>query len=297
MSNNSKNNKVIGIYHKDCIDGTTAAAVLLGKFPNIQFFPLKHGYTNETIDDLCTQVQKSTVYIVDFSLREGHTEKLLECAEKIINIDHHIGIHEKLQNMDREFTNFNYVFDNDRSGASLVWIYFYGSENIPELILLVEDGDIGKWELGEKTNHSGGYLIPLVNKPKEVVKLFEKPINEILAHGKKISSFIDHLIQTFIEHMEPVKLLIGGHKITAYNATYNVERIRSNIGYLLVRKHNETIGLFRITGGKVNFSFRGLDNVNPSALELAKILGGGGHRNSAGAQVTSKTFSNMTVEE
>ena len=41
--------KVVVIYHKDCIDGTTAAAVVLRRFPEAKLFPLSH---DPSVDDL-----------------------------------------------------------------------------------------------------------------------------------------------------------------------------------------------------------------------------------------------------
>jgi len=286
--------KIIGIYHKDCLDGTTAAAILLKQFPAVLLRPLSHHYTEDALEEIVKEADpKAVVYIVDFSLREDHTEKLLEKAGEVINIDHHVGAEEKLRALDAQYENFTYVFNNNRSGASLAWEYFYGRKTIPELVLLVEDGDIGKFEFPDKTKWSGGVLMPLMNQPAKVLELFEKPIQTILSEGKVTTDFMDFLIEMYHTHNEPISLQIGEHIVVAYNANFNVERMRSTLGHILVEKHHATVALFRISRDEVAFSFRGLDAVEPSALALASMLGGNGHRNAAGAAVSLKEFCEM----
>ena len=284
----------IGIHHKDCLDGTASAAILLKKFPEILLRPLSHHYTEDTLGEIVKEIDSKTiVYIVDFSLREDHTEKLLEKADEVINIDHHIGAEEKLRALDTQYENFTYVFNNNRSGASLAWEYFYDRKTIPELVLLIEDGDIGKFEFPDKTKWSGGVLMPLMNQPAKVLELFEKPIQTILSEGKVATDFMDFLIEMYCARNEPISLQIGEHTVVAYNANFNVERMRSTLGHILVEKHHATVALFRISRDEVAFSFRGLDVVEPSALALASMLGGNGHRNAAGAAVSLKKFCEM----
>ena len=71
--------KKICIYHKNCTDGTTAAAVLLKKFKDCELLPLEHGYAEEDFEGILSLIGEDTeVYIVDFSPR-------IEDLEKIIN--------------------------------------------------------------------------------------------------------------------------------------------------------------------------------------------------------------------
>jgi len=296
MTNNS-NKKTIGIYHKDCIDGTTAAAVLLKQFPDVVLFSLKRGYTKDDFAEILNHVPDDAeiVYIVDFSLENVDTEKLLKKVRKVVDIDHHISAKESLGMLARQHDNFEFIFDNNRSGASLAWEYFYGRENTPELILLVEDGDIGKFEFLEKTKQSGGVLMPLMNKPEMVKKLFDEPIEDLLKRGRQVTDFMDFALKLYCERAKPIKLRVGKFLVIAYNATFNIERMRSTLGHTLATQHDAAVALFRISGDEVTFSFRGIDSAEPSALDLAKALGGGGHRNAAGAHVALKDFYKMIV--
>ncbi len=284
----------ICIYHKNCTDGTTAAAVLLKKFPDCELVPLEHGYSEEDFEGFLSLIDKNTeVYIVDFSPRKEDLEKLLQKAKRVVLIDHHIGVKELLENLSKKYRNLEYVFDNNHSGASLTWIYFFGKENIPYIVKLVEDKDIWKWEFGDKTKYANTYLILLTNKPEEVLKLLDSSINEVLEKGKILSDYTDYLITNFIEKAKEIFIRVGDYKVRAYNTGI----FQSEIGNLLCQKFKEPIALFNINGYVVKFSFRSCDYVSPSALELAKLLGGGGHKNAAGAVVPLKDFCNMIIFE
>lgn len=292
-----KSDNVAGIYHGDCIDGTAAAAVLLKKFPDARLFPLDRNYTEKDIVEIYEALEPGTIlYIVDFALRtDAEVRTLAKKASRVVTIDHHISDTERLKKLAAEYEKFEYVFDNKRSGASLTWVYFFGAETMPRIIALVEDGDTGKFEFPEETTLSGGVLMPLMGKPKEMGAIFETPIAEILADGKKKIDFMYFLLETYMRKTDPVFLKIGTHAVPAYNVTFNVERMRSTLGHMLAEKHNGTVVLFRISGNEVGLSIRGLDGAEPSALELAQILGGGGHRNASGARVTVQKFYTMLV--
>jgi len=286
--------KKICIYHKNCTDGTTAAAVLLKKFKDCELIPLEHGYSEEDFEGILSLIGEDTeVYIVDFSPRIEDLEKIINKAKKVVVIDHHIGVKENLQKLSEKYSNFEYIFDNNKSGASLTWVYFFGNNNIPDIVKLVEDKDIWKWEFGEKTKYVNTYLFLFTNKPEEVLDLLNKPIENILEKGKILSDYTDYLINYFINRAKEIFLKIGKYKVRAYNTGL----FQSEIGNLLCEKFQEPIVLFNINGYVVKFSFRSCDNVSPSALELAELLGGGGHRNAAGAVVSLKDFCNMIIFE
>ena len=234
--------------------------------------------------------------MVDFSLRKGDTEKLLsKNPQEIINIDHHDGVRDLLEEIDKDHENYSFIFDNERSGASLVWKYFYPEEALPEIIQLVEYNDIGQWKKDPRAKLVALYLTPFVNKPEKIVDIFDIPIDDIIKQGEKVNDFADFLTDSYIEKTEPITLKIGKYNVIGYNVTYNVQRMRSMVGARLSEKHGESVALFRITGDDVNFGMRGSDETSPSALEIAKLLGGNGHRNSAGAQTTLTEFIKMLV--
>ncbi|MDQ7055890.1 MAG: DHHA1 domain-containing protein [Persephonella sp.] len=281
--------KIVCIYHGNCTDGTTAAAVLLKKYPECKLFPLEHGYRQEQIEQILGSIDRETVvYIVDFSLREEDLKKVIEKAKEVINIDHHISAKDYLEETSKQFKNFKFVFNNNRSGASLTWEYLFKTEP-PWIVKYVEDQDIWTWRYGERTRYMNLFLLPYTNKPEEVVKLFEKSPEELLEKGKIVAAFADYLISRYVERAKETPVRIGDYTVRGFNTNY----FQSEIGNILSTKFREAVLLFNIQGTDVKLSFRSCEGQEPSALDLAKLLGGGGHKNAAGALVSLKEFFKM----
>jgi len=281
--------KVVCIYHGNCTDGTTAAAVLLKKYGNCMLFPLEHGYKEEAVKEILENIDQDTkVYIVDFSLKEKDLIKVIQKSKEVINIDHHISAKETLERIAEKYSNFKFIFNNDRSGASLTWEYLFG-DNPPWIVKYVEDQDIWKWRYGEKTKYVNLYLLPLTNKPEKIVQLFDRPVDEIIEKGKIIASFTDYLINRFVERAKETPVRIGDYIVKGYNTNY----FQSEIGNILSTQNNQAVLLFTIQGLDVKMSFRSNEGNKPDALELAKILGGGGHKNAAGAVISLTEFYKM----
>ena len=168
---------IIALYHKDCIDGTTAAAVALRRFPHARLFPLAHTYTpNAFVPILDSSSTKAECYTLDCGLG---IQELLDAGHTVTTIDHHIGGKETFEHIAQTCDRYRFVFDNDKSGASLAWSYFFPDEPEPTLITYVEDGDLWRWRYGEATEHVNNYLSLFKNDPKTVLSILENDLTEI----------------------------------------------------------------------------------------------------------------------
>lgn len=293
MHQQSKN-KIIGIYHKNCVDGTTAAAVFLKKFPQAKAFPLQHGYSTEDRDLVLKTVNSdSEVYILDGCFL---SEELLSKAKKITIIDHHIGVKEDLDKLAKDHKNLSYIFDNNYSGASLAWKYFFPDEPLPYFIKLVEDQDLSIFQYGEDTESIALYASMFCNEPEKFLSYFYQDISGILSQGKIILKYRNNLIDYFTLNIKPVLLKINNYQVKAYNCS-NSNNFKNKIGYYFSKKHNEAVAVFYFNGQEVYFNFRSYDGQFPSALDLAKAIGGGGHHNKSGACIPLKKFIEMLVIE
>ncbi|MDP3735626.1 MAG: DHHA1 domain-containing protein [bacterium] len=274
----------IGLYHKDCTDGTAAAAVLLKKFPHIELHPVGHDISHSELENLLGRVSADTeVYTVDIAVG---VQELLAHAKSVVTIDHHIGIKETLEQLAREHENFTFVFDNERSGASLAWHHFFPEKPVTELITLVEDNDLWRFSFGQRTRHLLMHLSTLMNQPKRVLELLGGNLEPFIAAGEHMTRYADTLISHFAEGRDPTWLRVGEHRVPGYNSPY----FESELGHALSKKHDSAVAIFRFKGAVVNFSVRSADGQNPSALDLATLLGGGGHRNASGASVPIEKF-------
>lgn len=284
--------KTLCVYHKNCTDGTTAAAILLMKHPDCFVLPLDHNYKEEDFNNLLSQVDGETrVYIVDFSLKPQDLKEILARAKEVINIDHHISARDMLSMFTKQYENFKLVFDNAASGASLTYRYMFG-DDVPDIVKYVEDKDIWKWEFGEETKYVNDYLFLFTNQPEKIKDIIQKEdIKNIMEKGKIISEYTNYLINTFVEKAKDLFIKIGDYKVRAYNTGL----FQSEIGNILSTKFDQAVCLFSINGDYAKLSFRSLDHHNPSALDLAKLLNGGGHKNAAGASVSLTEFCNMLL--
>tara|TARA_B100000959_G_C14941653_1_gene608072 strand:- start:794 stop:1654 length:861 start_codon:yes stop_codon:yes gene_type:complete len=281
--------KIIGIYHKDCPDGITAAAVLLRKFPEIELFSLSHSFNeDDLLPILDVVIPGSEVYFVDCALG---VEKFLSKDINVFVIDHHMGLKDSLDKLANKHESLTYVFDNDKSGASLAWSYFFPDEELPEVIKHVEDVDLWRLQYGDDTKYVSNYLSVNINTPEQMLDFIETgDIEKIKEKGKIMSDYSDVQIDRFFDNAEKIQLKIGEYIVPAYNIPM---MYKSGLGNKLSEKEDKAVALFAITGDKVKVSFRSKDKHSPSSMELAKNLGGGGHRNAASTEIPLKDFLKM----
>ena len=218
-------------------------------------------------------------------------EEFLDKGHDILVLDHHIGVKEKMEKLANENEKLTYIFDNDKSGASLAWSYFFKDETQPELIKYVQDSDLWTGKYGDDTKYVNNYLSMFSNSPEQMLEFINSDITEIKTKGKIIAGYADNQINKLVESIQEVKLQMGEFIVPGYNIT----RYESAVGHKLSEIQNKAVAMFTISGDSVNFSFRGNAGDNPSALELAQFIGGGGHKNASGANIPLKDFMEMIV--
>ncbi len=276
--------KTIAIYHKDCTDGTSAAAVVLKKYPDALLFPLGHNFESHELEPLMSLAKKGDrILMVDCVIG---VPEFLKAGFDVTAIDHHIGIQKEMEALAKSHTAFTYVFDNTQSGATLCWQYLFPKEKMPELLKYVADADIWTWKYGEETKYANSFLVSFQNKPEEMLALFDAPIEPLMHTGKIITEYADDMVKHAVEKTEPIYLMIGTHKVPFYNITV----LKSESGNKLSALRNEPVALFSIDGMRVKISFRSIDGQKPQAIELAQAIGGNGHKNAAGAMLPLPEF-------
>ncbi|MDE1874606.1 MAG: phosphoesterase [Patescibacteria group bacterium] len=279
--------KTIAIYHKDCTDGTTAAAIVLRKYPEAMLFPIGHGYAPEEMTPIVALAGapgESQIFTVDGVF--GATE-FLAAGHNVVSLDHHEGIRDEYKKLAAENKDFTFIFDNDKSGASLAWQYFFPDMPMPELVKLVEDQDLWKWRYSPDTENAGAILWMYNDRPQELLPLLDSSIEPIKKEGAVITRYNRAEIHKLVEEIEPLDMKIGDATVPVYNVP---AMYRSAIGNILSERGGKTVGLFTIEAHEARMSFRGKDGQEPSALDIAKKLGGGGHKNAAGARVPLADF-------
>ena len=259
----------ICIYHGGCTDGFCAAWIVRRAFPGkaITFFPAQYG-------DTPPNVMGKKVIIVDFSYPRETLLKMHADATRLVVYDHHKTAQKDLEGLD--FC----VFDMNESGASLVQKTIAVAEAFkPEqwIIDAVKDNDLWRFE-NPYTKEIGAALRAIPQTFEEWNK-FEIRGREIaIEQGKAILSFQNEQVKKALSNS--VHRFIGVFNVPTVNSCL----LQSEIGHELLRIHPEAhfSAVWYDNGEDAYvFSLRSADDRYDVSI-VAKLFGGGGHRNSAG---------------
>tara|TARA_Y100000310_G_scaffold35421_1_gene33457 strand:+ start:2323 stop:3663 length:1341 start_codon:yes stop_codon:yes gene_type:complete len=179
--------------------------------------------------------------------------------------------------------NVHIIFDQDRSGAALAWLYFYRAKPMPWLVLYVEDRDLYRFDLQDSKAISlwiKSFPYDLATWDQMCAWLDTPAAREEAAdQGKTLSRM--HDLQVAEHASKRQKIRIGGHVIWAANCSEIsivsdlVQKLAEKTGlgasWVTIRGH----ALWRLTSdGSLHVG------------ELAKRLGGGGHPKAAGFKIS-----------
>ncbi len=290
-----ENLKTIVSYHGACVDGSAAAAVFKSKFKDAKFYPVKsrkHIDIKEKIIEDLQNNENVQLFVVD---NPFFVEDFVKTGRRIVVLDHHIGEFDNLSQLAEKYTNLTYIFDNDKSGATLAWQYLYQDKPVPEVLQRIENVDL--WRMQDKlkddlvTTYASMYMDDLDFYQKMI---FEMDIEEIYKLAKPALDYRDMLVDYYLRNAQVIKLKIGEHIVKAYNVA-SIRPVVSQVGNILSEQVGETVVLFKVFGNTVNLSFRSAGDYKPSAVELAQKTNGNGHERAAGGYMSLKEFKESIV--
>lgn len=257
-------------YHKNCMDGKAAAAVVHQEYPDAIFYPIQYGepllpmFTPEEMAD-------TDLYIVDFSFPIEVMKKLKAGCHAMTWIDHHktsIPLQEKL--------GWG-VVDMKECGASLTWKHIYGIHNmVPMIIKYVRDRDLWLWKqpCSREVSEALAHRYPdqtweglLGLDPED---LFEEGAGYLEQKMKQV--------EKNCERAYPV--VFHGHNALAVNAYEYV----SETGEALLEQPEIEVAImyWREKDKWVNSLRSSSKTPDVDVSALAKRYGGGGHAQAAG---------------
>jgi hypothetical protein len=259
------------IYHKNCLDGNGAAAVVQRKEPDCEFLSMQYGVTPPTVLD-------RVVYIVDFGLPIEHMRAIRAQATSVLWLDHHasqIPVHKHL--------GWG-TLDVTECGTSLTWKTLFPQQKPPEVIDYIKDKDLWRWQLpnsraiaaGLSATFPGDKFAGILEVDLADMERLGRPLLAATAErvAKAITSGI--AIEAPYGLTEKRALFvpcnqdqneIGDHICTPVDA--------GGLGYDLA------ILVYRKGNGRWVHSLRSPDASSVNCGTLADARGGGGHRNSA----------------
>lgn len=272
------------IYHGGCDDGFGAAWVVRERFGALcEFYP--GVYAKEP-----PPVAGRDVLMVDFSYKRPVLEQMATRARSILILDHHKTAAEDLAGfeaapqyldwrdaakIDGAGNNVFALFDMNRSGAGIAWDYFFSERPRPEFINYLEDRDLWRKALPEGDE----FTIALRSYPQDFQvwdTLFARGAGSLIDEGFSIQRYYRLRVEELKRHAYQARL--GGHDIWITNAPYFAAS--EVAGELCERGAAFGACYFEVEGGRFQYSLRSRGDFDVSAV--AKMFGGGGHKNAAG---------------
>lgn len=277
-------NDTLCIYHGNCADGFGAAWVVrkaLGT--DVEFHSAHYG-------DPAPDVTGKNVIIVDFSYKYDVLVALADKAASVLVIDHHktamadlfdvppAELHYEAHQKNRT-GKLHALFDMHRSGASLVWDFFFPQQQRPSLINHIEDRDLWRFKLPGTRE----VMADLFSYPQDFATwdwLFADGFHAMRLDGEAINRQHQKTVADLV-HTTKRRMLIGGHDVPVANLPY---MFASDAGHLMAEGELFAGSYFDTPDGRT-FSLRSTD-AGMDVSEIAKQYGGGGHRNAAGFRVS-----------
>lgn len=258
------------LYHANCFDGMGAAYAawtLLGDSLT-EYIPVQYGSEPPEMES------GSNVYIVDFSYKKDVLDAIRAKSSNLVVLDHHKTAAEDLAGYP------NAVFDMTKSGAILAWEYFCPKAGLPKILDHIQDRDLWTWKLdGTKEVMAA---MELYKKDFRVLR--DLDANALLSVGSAKLRFDEVELANSLK-----KAVIATFPGTEYRCAFlNCNNLVSEVGNKLATELpvDFSLSYFIDKTGDVVFSLRSIGDFNVSAL--AKLWGGGGHKNAAGAKIPSR---------
>lgn len=271
------------VHHAPCLDGFTAAWIAWKHFEG--FCELRGAAYTDALppDDV---VVDRDVFVLDFSYSKDVLLRWVDIAKSVTVLDHHATAKDELAPMVRTFEQVPHClhveFDMERSGARMAWDHWHPGETPPKLVQYVEDRDLWRWALPRTKEVSAfvGTFPMVLSEWGSLAYLLEEQFNHCADQGAAVLRARDLQVARALESKHGLN--IGGFEVPAVNSCL----LQSEIGHELVGEWPFAAVYYRADNGTWRFSLRST-NEREDVSRIAKLYGGGGHRNAAGFSVRS----------
>lgn len=322
----NKNDIDIIIYHFPCGDGFGAAFIgwyyyktYTNKSNEIEYIPYNYNKENQVSTELYPKIKDKNVLMVDISFKRHIILEMKELCKNLMILDHHKSAEKELENIEGCY------FDMTKSGIRLSYEYFIPSNNlidsdldltnsnnlyktnlkssyldinevdIPELVRYIEDRDLWKWKYQETKPFTFALYNQIEYEFEEYQKIYLNRNNEVedlINRGKHIEKYIEKLITNNLKHVSIELLEINNnlYQVGIINETNFI----SEMGNAIMKYYDVDFAIvtrYTHTKNKIDISLRSLNN-KTDVSEIARIFGGGGHRNASGCTITIDNLEN-----
>jgi len=291
------------IYHANCTDGFGAAFAAWKKLgDDAEYMPQNYGEASP--DMWAEKCRDRDVYILDFSFPKLVMEHIFKAASRVVWRDHHktafemwCGKYERGMQHDQigdiGSCEIDIFLDDNKSGALLAWEYFHPDTEVPMLIKHIDDRDRWQFKLeGSKELHAAlAGLRPWSFQQWDGLT-FSETCEDLYQEGAAILRAQNQTVQQIVGHARKCTIsysTVPTPRPVATGLAVNAPTHQSEVGHELANQSG-TFGLAWYLAGdnRVRCSFRSNGDYDVSAI--ARVFGGGGHRNAAGCEVSLDTL-------
>ncbi len=270
-------NKIKILFHsidgtRHCADGFAAAWCAWLEFGDTaDYIPVVYGREPPQIND------GDRVFLLDFSYSRETLETWAERASLLV-LDHHKTAEAELKGLPYAY------FDMNRSGAQMAWDEFRPHQKRPALIDYVADRDLWRKELpGTEAIHLALALFPQNFEIYSALCNLEDYVGFMFAVGSPLLEQRNADVAEIAAGAQIVEM--DGYKAGAIWTSQGA--LVSDALSLICQQHPEINFAFNVepVDGGFRYNFRSVGNFDVSVI--AKLHGGGGHKNASGCVVKS----------
>lgn len=260
--------RTIVIYHGNCPDGFGGAYAAWKKFGDTaEYWPMNYGTTAENLEG-------ADVYFIDFCYDQARMDAVKAVAGRLTVLDHHEGVEEVSSSMP------NFVYDKNRSGATIAWTYFLPETPVPYLLTIIEDDDLFRFKNPDTKavmayisvtpfSFEGWDTLSLTLDTKEESETF-------LTKLRTYREYFDLLVEQSVTRAKLVSF--EGYEVYA-GQTHPNKPMVSAFGNALARKKGPMGLVLQIRSEGIAVSLRGDGTID--LTKIAQKYGGNGHPDSA----------------
>ena len=314
MSSKNKNFNY-AIYHRGCLDGFSGffVAHISGRLTlDVTIYP-----DVPSARMVPPGIEGKDVIIIDVAYKKDLLEKIIKLAKSVVFIDHHVSIAEDVAALKEKYgrddeDRIKIVYDERRSGATLSWKYFNSRQTAPLFLKYVEDQDTGRWEhentkpfvLALKANYHLSTEAKSLNKWFRLLN--KENVLAMVEEGQYMHKYLIHLVNINLPrhtmHRFPSQKLynslksenpdlfpgIGKYKVALFIG-FNCPSVTDLAVAALDRIDCDFIMMWVYSLDKKEYVIS-MRSREVDVSEIAKAMGGGGHRLAAAFSFPKKRF-------
>jgi oligoribonuclease NrnB/cAMP/cGMP phosphodiesterase (DHH superfamily) len=274
------------LYHSHCFDGFGAHYAAWKRFGDkAQYYAVNYG--QKLPEAVQRAKDKDEVYILDFSYSRDVLEELRSRVKTLVVLDHHHTAEKALEGFPGA------TFDMNQSGAVLAWKYFHSDTEVPQILELIQDGDL--WKFERRSTKALRAALPLL---KYDVKELDRYVQswdffcELIEQGNAILALEDIEIAARVPKLvKEIKL----HGLTC--GCINVTTLVSRTGEAIVNNPDLNCDMAMMysirSDNEVSLSFRSSTSKDIDISLIAQKFNGGGHKRAAGGRCTLKELESI----